>query len=676
MKNGQTHSIHYRPDIDGLRGLAILLVVIFHAFPNLIPGGFIGVDIFFVISGYLITNIILKQYNENNFSFISFYARRARRILPALIFVLISIWALGWLVLLANEFQALGKHISASMIFGNNFLLWSENGYFDKAAVLKPLLHLWSLGVEEQFYIFWPLVIFALHRWRLKQIGILGIVITSFIFNLLYIKHHAISDFYLLPGRLWEMGIGGFLACIYLKPKDDNIVLFWQKCLCNLAALLGLILIIFAAFKFSDKSLYPSWRATFPVIGAFLIIAASNTAYINKYLLSNRAALLLGWISYPLYLWHWPLLSLAQIMENQVPSSQIRCYAIGLAVILAFFTWCCVERPAQNMLAAKVNRALLIKRYSILLGGAVLVFVIGLITYMQNGLPFRHQVLEAKIQQMIWQPPTSAACKQLSFPTNDCYISPLEQKTIVILGDSHASALAVSGSNIFKQHGYGVKYVGNGGCPPLNDVRSYYKQQNSNCGKFHHEFEKVDEVVGDNKTVILASEGPIYFSGFEFAGNPMEQHLAPLKPNSVTTELSAADIFLEGYARTIKHLLANHKEVIFFIDNPELDFNPALCFDGRPVYLTKQSALPACSITTQRLMARQKKYREIIEELQHRFPDLKVFDPIPYLCNQDTCSAIKDNLVLYRDANHLSGDGVNYVLYKFFTWLPTAASDR
>jgi peptidoglycan/LPS O-acetylase OafA/YrhL len=223
MSEKQPHLYHpkYRPDIDGLRAVAVLAVVAFHAFPSWAKGGFIGVDVFFVISGYLISIIIFENLERGTFSFTEFYARRIRRIFPALLLVLIVCLTIGWFTLLADEYKQLGKHTVAGAGFISNFILWNEAGYFDNSAETKPLLHLWSLGVEEQFYIFWPLLLWFAwkHKFSLLTLTIL-VALASFVLNIKGIKHDMVATFYSPQTRFWELLCGSLLSWITVYKKD------------------------------------------------------------------------------------------------------------------------------------------------------------------------------------------------------------------------------------------------------------------------------------------------------------------------------------------------------------------------------------------------------------------------------------------------------------------------
>ena len=366
LNSTQNHLTHpkYRPDIDGLRAVAVLAVVLFHAFPGLIRGGFIGVDIFFVISGYLISTIIFENLDCGSFSFREFYVRRIKRIFPALIVVLLACFAFGWFALLADEFNQLGKHIAAGAGFVSNIVLWGEAGYFDNSAETKPLLHLWSLGIEEQFYIVWPLLLwFAWKRkFNLLTIAVL-IAIISLALNIKGIKKDAVATFYSPQTRFWELLFGSVLAWFSLYKKGafahikDNIdaflasVIYRDKqesngqTLANVLSFLGLLLLIYGLWRIKKTLGFPGKWALVPVLGATLIIAAGAKAWANRIILSNKVAVWFGFISFPLYLWHWPILSYGRIVYSERPPIEFRLLAVFASILLAWLTVKFIEKP-------------------------------------------------------------------------------------------------------------------------------------------------------------------------------------------------------------------------------------------------------------------------------------------------------------------------------------------
>jgi len=335
----------YRSDIDGLRAIAVLSVVAFHALPGSNLGGYIGVDIFFVISGFLISTIIFENLEKNRFSFVEFYSRRIRRIFPALLTVMFACLAIGWFALLSDEYAQLGRHISGGAGFVSNFLLWSENGYFDSASGTKPLLHLWSLGVEEQFYIVWPLLMWVAWKRRFNFLfTTLGIALASFAVNVGTIGNDAVAAFYSPLSRFWELLIGATLAYITLHRPD--VGLRYGRPWANWWSILGFALIGVNLLILSPQDAFPGWWALLPTLGAAAVIFASPRAWLNQKLLAHPLLVWFGLISYPLYLWHWPLLSLARVIHGPL-SRKLALAVVLVAIALAWLTVKLIEKPLR-----------------------------------------------------------------------------------------------------------------------------------------------------------------------------------------------------------------------------------------------------------------------------------------------------------------------------------------
>ncbi len=329
-------STKYRPDIDGLRAIAVMLVVIFHAFPETMPGGFIGVDIFFVISGFLITGIIVRELDQERFSLLAFYNRRIRRIFPALIVVLCVTLVLGWLWMLPAAYAQLSSDVFASAAFFANIALLLQSGYFDIESARKPLLHLWSLGIEEQFYLFWPLMLMLVARLRLSMLAAVSIAgLASFVLNVALIGSNPVATFYLPFTRAWELLAGAALACSWNQLSHSRTV-------SNLRAFVGILLIATAAGVLDTKSAFPGWWAVLPVGGAALLLSAP-AAWFCRSLLASPPLVWIGLISYPLYLWHWPLLVFFGIIKFAPLTLLERGLIVGLSFALAWLTYRLVE---------------------------------------------------------------------------------------------------------------------------------------------------------------------------------------------------------------------------------------------------------------------------------------------------------------------------------------------
>ena len=330
---------------------------------------------FFVISGFLISTIIFSSLDRNNFSFIEFYSRRIKRIFPALILVLLSSYVFGWFQLLADEYMQLGKHIAGGSGFVSNFILWQESGYFDSAAESKPMLHLWSLGIEEQFYIVWPLLLWFSWEAEVESAhnGRIAVGLISFALNIVTVNTDVVAAFYSPQTRFWELMLGSFLAYITLY-KEWRV----KASVSNIQSLFGAALIAGGLLLVNKEQAFPGWWAVLPTTGVALIIASGSNAWLNRAVLSNRFLVWFGLISFPLYLWHWPLLSFVRIVEATTPSRVMRITAVLISILLAWMTYRLVEKPIRfgNRSRAKVLVPLLLM---------IVVFGLGYNCYKQEG---------------------------------------------------------------------------------------------------------------------------------------------------------------------------------------------------------------------------------------------------------------------------------------------------
>jgi peptidoglycan/LPS O-acetylase OafA/YrhL len=353
----------YRPDIDGLRAIAVWSVLIFHAFPSILSGGFAGVDVFFVISGFLISTIIFQNIDRGTFSIADFYSRRVRRIFPALGLVLLSVLVFGWFCLFPDEFRQLGRHTASSAGFIQNVTLWKEVGYFDNSSETKPLLHIWSLGIEEQFYLIWPLMLsFAakIKGNRDKQkfyfLGIIAVFVTSFALNLGNIKLNPSKTFYLPQYRFWELSIGGILSWVVLYKPTNSIsypravekfisLLHGKQAAIFPLDGLGLAILCWVFVTYDKDTPFPGVNALIPVLATAMIIFAGPDSFFNRFVLSNKIFVWFGLISFPLYLWHWPILSFGRIIYGEDPELNFRIWAVVCSIFLSWLTVKFVEKP-------------------------------------------------------------------------------------------------------------------------------------------------------------------------------------------------------------------------------------------------------------------------------------------------------------------------------------------
>ncbi len=342
-------SLSYRPDIDGLRALAVGLVLLYHAFPSYLRGGFIGVDIFFVISGYLITRVLLESRSRglSVIAYVStFYKHRVRRIFPALIVVLIACAAYGWFKLFPADYESLTKYTAGGAGFVTNFVAWSEAGYFDQSADSKPLLHLWSLAIEEQFYIVWPLLILFSGRFiRAKYFSWLlgGLAVASLAYCIYVTSANPTLAYYSPLSRGWELAVGGVLASLHARGISAR-----RGVPSSVISVVALASIPIAALFVINEAGFPGWQAVLPVAATAAVIWFGTGTWANRRILSWRPIVYVGLISYPLYLWHWVVLSFLRI-QNPQPPGVLLLVALGASVVLAAATYHFVERPVKRI---------------------------------------------------------------------------------------------------------------------------------------------------------------------------------------------------------------------------------------------------------------------------------------------------------------------------------------
>jgi peptidoglycan/LPS O-acetylase OafA/YrhL len=497
--------LDYRRDIDGLRGIAVLAVIGFHAFPKRVPGGFVGVDVFFVISGFLITALVTRNLARGTFRFRDFYERRIRRIFPALVTVLAVTVAVGWLTLLSDEYRQLGRHVAGGAGFIGNFLLWREAGYFDAPSEMKPLLHLWSLAIEEQFYLVWPVVLWVVARWPRSTLAVtLFLATASFLSNVSTLGTDPSAAFYLPHTRIWELLAGAVLVTLAAKGAADGraYVPTWLSEEVGLrrssgdiirpstrrSALswLGAVAIVYGIFCMTRSTPVPGPWTLIPVLGTVLVIAAGPAATLNRSLLARPALVGLGLISFPLYLWHWPLLAFARVVESRTPDVAVRLAAIAVAVLLAYLTFRIIERPIRFGPNGGLKAVGLIVLMACVGGGGYLVRA-------RDGLPGRTHIRTYDDQQRA----LFAWSRALGRPPG---------AKVMLIGDSHAVHLV---PGFTKEFGPLAADYASAGCIPFFGVDRYDRSfVPGTCVKAMTEALTLFESSADFRVVVHTSNAP------------------------------------------------------------------------------------------------------------------------------------------------------------------------
>jgi len=634
----------YRADIDGLRAVAILLVVFFHAFD--LSGGFIGVDVFFVISGFLISTIIFNNLDAGKFSFLEFYNRRIRRIFPALSLLLIFCYVFGWLALFSDEFKQVGYHIFSGTVFISNFTLMNESGYFDNSADSKVLLHLWSLAVEEQFYIIWPLLMCFVWRWK-EKVNLLSVIIVitlgSFALNIREIGIDKTAAFYMPHTRFWELLCGSIMAYVFIYHKDlvsKYGARFDDKKLRDVASMSGAILLALGVFLIKDTMNFPGFWALLPIFGAVLIIAAGPAALFNRVVLQNNILVWFGLISFPLYLWHWSLLSFTRIVLGEELSSAVAIIVVLVSVLLSWLTFRFVERPVRFGGFNNIKTVILVLII-------VMMGYLGFDAYKQDGFENRKTI--ANYQQNyadLINPHTTrepdGSCDNLGLDVKNtvCLLNNPKPEFLVV-GDSHAMSL----NSAAYLGGVDLKtlLISAHDCLPFENYTKS-TQYAKNCRDIAIVAIEAAKKLPSLKTVLINSYAPLGERGFRKLGlNDL------VKTDSNKTQ---QEMFVDGYSDLVFGLIATGKEVVFVMDVPRLEHDSKYCVE-RPFKGVPKS----CSLDKQDILEKQAIYREQIKKIQAKNPKLKIFDSLQVFCDEDNCEMREADIIYYFDKHHLSLSG-------------------
>ena len=649
----------YRRDIDGLRAIAIIAVVVYHSFPTLLPNGNIGVDIFFVISGYLISQLLIRHFVKNTFTFKDFYTRRIRRIFPALMIVLLAVGVMGALFLFPDEYKQLGSHIGAGAGFFANLLLYTEVDYFDKSAAYKPLLHLWSLGIEEQFYVIWPILLY-IFRQRLRSVIalIVTLLVASFLVNLRLDTTLPMASFYLPISRVWELLVGTLVVHILANPAVRQR-LFFTPIIAHCISALGIALIIISLFWSVDMNAYTAYSAILPLSGAILVIVAGERAWFNRVLLANPLMVWIGLISFPLYLWHWPLLSFANFFTNTTPSVAIRIVLVSISILLAWLTYAYLEKPLrQGSLRTVPTRYF---SYATFASGLVGFFMIGsgIIPPLNRNAPIN----DATHTNSVIEVSTTPLCKDISTSyLVDCIYKQRPNDTpeeYVFIGDSHAEVLA-SGANIPQSITlFSVRY-----CIPLLGVERFLDKNSSPFGC--DDVRKLPTFIKNLRNNPPTHHRTIFLAGRFAAIEPSKNVFADRRgyfqfsgPRITDGTVNLDAVFQTGLRRTLDAITALPNTTVIFIDQvPELDFMPMNC---NRLQLFQALEGSTCTTPQMPIDAMFTRYKINANAVLAKYPMVKRYDPMNTLCANNQCMIMNNGNALYIDTNHLTPYGAQIV---------------
>ncbi|CAN7149067.1 acyltransferase [Phyllobacterium sp. LjRoot231] len=657
----------YRRDIDGLRAIAILPVVLYHAGISGFHGGFVGVDVFFVISGYLMALRIIGGIDQGDFSLLRFYESRIRRIFPALFAMIAASAVMAWLYFMPVEFENFARSAKAAAYFTSNIQLNRESGYFDLSAQLKPLLHTWSLAIEEQFYIVFPLALLLLSRIGRKWIvpALIVLFVASLGASIWAVQQRPVEAFYLSPYRGWELLLGALLALdIVPRPK--------QQIVGEILATLGIILIGFAVFIYNDSTSFPGLAALVPCIGAALIIHGRAAHGPAGLLLKSTPIVFIGLISYSLYLWHWPLIVFTRYLSGQNLSFTQSALLLGGSFVVAVFSWRFIERPFRGH-PSMVSRKPVFAAAAVVITSVV---VFGNYVVTEAGLPDRLTPVAQKIY--------SATYDMSRFSSPECFqdisgagpslsdvqsgnlchlgIPGTHDANFLVWGDSHSGAMAPAIDLAATKAGVSGIFAGRGSCPPLPNVELKNEKDTARCVDYNA---AVRDLIVRKRIplVFMIAYWPKYVLRSELPNQglyfdptvrpPLEDGSAPI-------------------AAALDHILADLKrqgtQVVLVMDVPEMGHYMPEALAKAATRGTSTDIAPSWAYTTERQAAS----RNMLGEYAAKYGAITI-DALPAICNNGRCDSMRDGLPLYKDSDHITATTARSMSYLYTTVLKSLA---
>ncbi len=640
----------YRKDIDGLRAIAVLAVVLNHAGFRAFEGGYVGVDVFFVISGFLITAIIAREIQDGEFTIYKFYERRIRRILPALTGLTLFVLLAGFFLYDDEKIKAMAKSIFAAMLFYSNINFWMESGYFDAPSQLKPLLHTWSLAVEEQFYIVFPLLMVFLSRFgnKARNWSLFAIALLSFGAAVYQVGEDAATAFYLAHFRAWELLIGAFLAL-------DIFPLIGDKRLNTALGFFGLGLILFPIFSYTESTPFPGLGALAPVLGAALVIY-SNTASetLTAKILGFAPFVFVGKISYSLYLWHWPLIIFSKYYLIRPMTGGERNFVLALTLVISIISWRFIETPFRSKTFISASRV-----YAF---AAVSMLALLSVSWGMQYHPTRFG-LQANVE------PNKQADRWLF---KECNINYLDNPTDILTCDIGATGKPASfmvwGDSHAPTYGKALHMAARGkeagvvtyrqACPPLVGMLAFPEVGDYPCNKYN---DLVIDYLRRNpqiKTVILASRLNIWVEGTRYKSEQGGRVYLEDVLKESPKKASKQTLFKLGLERTIRALKQLNRRIVIVVPVPEIgyDVSSAAFIASRTGRDVNQIIAPS----REEYLLRNKNLFAILEQFAKN-DGVELIYPSEYICMADICRVAVDGMPLYVDDDHLSVFGSEWI---------------
>jgi peptidoglycan/LPS O-acetylase OafA/YrhL len=619
-------SLTYRADIDGLRAVAVLAVVLFHIDHDLVPGGFAGVDMFFVISGYLITSLIYGQIRNNSFSFADFYRRRINRIIPALFGVIAGVSAIGLAILAPMDLMRLFTSAVYAAFATSNVFFWREYGnYFSSGVDEAPLLHTWSLGVEEQFYIVWPIALLLVSRLKPRIMFALmafGLLVTVAISEF-GVQNAASASYYLLPTRFFELLIGCALA-IFVFHRGAPFGTYVS----NVLGLAGLTLTLGSLFYLRSTSIFPGINALYPCAGTALLIAAgADSRSLTARLFALKPMVFIGLISYSLYLWHWPLIAYANYVGMKIGIVEGAAILVA-SMLIAWLSWRFVEMPFRRSGTGKSFASVLGLRYVV---PAIGIIIASLSVIGEEGLPSRFDPRIGQYEKIIATAPNEirANCHSPTLlyqrrPNDSCVLGAIRKPVdAILIGDSYANHFTGMVDVLAKQDDLSVMDYTMDGCMPVKSMGFGASATYAEKCKARNDF--IYELITSHKYkyVILAASWPLSGTAEYFAD------------------------FQRGMAISVETILSSGARPIIILNNQGT--TKAEC----PI----RRLLAGSSLSCDTAWESNDNLRKMFGELKRRFPAIVYVDPNHAICSDAICHSMIGNIPLYRDGGHLNDQG-------------------
>lgn len=638
----------YRADIDGLRAVAVLAVLGFHAFPGYMRGGFLGVDIFFVLSGYLITGLLLAEAAQGSFSFANFYTRRIRRLFPAAVTVVAAVCVAGYFLLFSHEFALLARHAFASLFFGENVLLAFEVGYFDVASATKPLLHFWSLAVEEQFYLLWPLLLLPVARKPKAAAMLIALLLAASLLVTLFGGFGPAWRFYSPLTRAWELGAGAALAW-YGQHYRLPLLAARPRAAAALSVLaLGLLAAVLLIGPRGQA--HPGWITIVPVLATAVLLATGPAAWANRCVLALRPAVWTGLISYPLYLWHWPLLTYTLIVTGDRGSTLARLGLLALSFALAAATWRWIERPLRFTWPAR-------RAVAVLVAAALLVAlaIAAAVAFRPPQTDRLQAEVEAQLEGVAWQYTANDLCKRRHKQhfTAFCMQQGDADPVILFAGNSYANHLFPGIAQHPRFAGLPLLDFGNCEISRKFPYGIYGKDQCEDQLRLADAHASIELILVGNQ-----------WSQFDRTGRMTDRETVDA---AKAAKYPDARAYRAGLRETIGLLARRGVPVILFGPKPELGYDAARCY-GRPL----RPPVRDCVADRAKFERQVGGTIDMLREIADEFPNVHYFDPVPLFCDRVKCTyRAPDGLPYLRDIGHFSAFGSRYVADAFVRWADT-----